>query len=146
MSEQTPTRIYEKDRSVFEHLRTLPMHDLLKQPVSMLPLASRAHAYCNKHNISLIGQLAACKKADLLKAKNMGRKTVAHVVAYLNELGLGLDGRLSATVPPTLPHPFIRGAKAMRLAILAELAALDAPHQLVKQISSIPLPTPEDDV
>lgn len=145
VSEQTPTRIYEKDRPVFERLRKLPMHDLLQQPITLLPLAARASGYCEKHNIATIGQLVACKKADLLKAKNMGRKTVAHVVAYLNELGLGLDGRLSATVPPALPPPFVRGAKAMRLAVLAELAAMNAPHELVQHLGAIPLPDPEDE-
>lgn len=145
MSKHAPTRIYEKDRAVFERLAKLSMQDLLQQPISLLPLAARAQSYCEKHNIATIGQMAACKKADLLKAKNMGRKTVAHVQAYLNELGLGLDGRLSATVPPALPPPFLRGAKAMRLAVLAELAAMNAPHALVQQISVISLPTPEDD-
>lgn len=144
MSEQAPTRIYEKDRPIFERLRSLPMERLLKEPVSLLPLAVRAAAYCEKHNILTIGQLTQCKRSEMLKAKNLGRKTVAHIIAYLGELGLGLDGKLSATVPPALPPAFQRGAKAMKLDVLVALSALGLPYEMVQQIASLPLPSQED--
>ena len=145
MSEQSPTRIYEKDRPIFERLRSLPMERLLKEPVSLLPLAVRAAAYCEKHNILTIGQLTQCKRAELLKARNLGRKTVAHIIAYLGELGLGLDGKLSATVPPALPPAYQRGAKAMKLAVLTHLATLDLAFDVAQQIAALPLPVPEAD-
>ena len=144
MSEQAPTKIFEKDRPTFERLRALPIEKLLKEPVVLLPLAARAVNYCQKHNITTIGQLAQSKQSELLKAKNLGRKTVAHIIAYLGELGLGLDGRLSATVPPALPPAFTRGAKAMRLAVLAQLTVLNIPHEIVKSVAEMPLPELED--
>lgn len=145
MSEQTPTRIYEKDKATFERLRGLPIDQLLKQPVDSLPLAVRAMGYCNKHNITTLGQLAQAKKADLLKARNMGRHTVQHIEAYLGYLGLGLDGKLAVEVPAPMPPAFKRGAQAMRMAILAHLTAADMPHELVHAISKIPLPAEEDE-
>lgn len=144
MSEQAPTRVFEKDRMVFDRLRAMPIEKLLKEPVSLLPLAVRAAAYCQKRNIVTIGQLAQCKRSDLLKAKNLGRKTVAHIVAYLGELGLGLDGRLSATVPPALPPAFSRGAKAMKLTVMAQLAAMNVEHAIMQAIATLPLPEVEE--
>ena len=144
MSEQAPVRIYEKDRAAFERLRSLPMDQLLKQSVISLPFAARVIHYCDKHNITSIGQLAKLKKADLLKARNMGRKTVQHLEAYLGVLGLGLDGKLSAEVPAPIPPAYARGAKAMKLAILAQLAALDVAHEVVAAVGKVPLPAPED--
>lgn len=140
MSEQAPTRIYEKDLPKFERLRALTMEQLLKEPISSLPLAVRALGYCQKNNIATIGQLAVCKRAELLKARNLGRKTVSHIIAYLGELGLGLDGRLSASVPPALPPAFHRGAKAMKLSIMAQLAALNVSPNIVQAVSNIPMP------
>lgn len=145
MSEQTPTRIYEKDRPTFERLRALPMDQLLKQPVSLLPLAVRALSYCRKKHLVTIGQLAQAKKADMLKAQNMGRRTVQHIEAYLGHLGLALDGKLAAAVPAPLPPAYKRGAQAMRLLMLAQAVALDLPHEAVQALSIVPLPSPEED-
>lgn len=144
MNEQAPTRILTKDIPTFVRLRSLTIDQLLKEPVSSLPLAVRAVTYCRNNNIETIGQLALCKKKDLLKAKNLGRKSVAHIIAYLNELGLGLDGRLSATVPAALPPPFLRGAKAMKLAIMTQLAMIGVPYETVEIISNLPLPTQDE--
>lgn len=144
MSEQAPLRIYEKDRATFERLRALPMEQLLKQPVATLPLAVRAASYCEKKNLATIGQLALAKRADMLKARNMGRKTVQHIEMYLRELGLGLDGKIAASVPAPIPPAYARGAQAMRLAIMTQLVALDVPHMIVQQIAKMELPQPED--
>lgn len=144
VSEQTPTRIYEKDRATFERLRALPMDQLLKQPLSALPLAVRAAAYCAKRNIATIGQLAQSKKSEMLKARNMGRRTVQHIEAYLGHLGLGLDGKLAASVPAPMPSSFRRGATAMRVSIIAHLVAADMPHELVTLVSKIPIPDEEE--
>ncbi len=140
MSEQAPTIVYEKDRPRFEKLRALPMTDLLKQPVTELPLAVRAMSYCQKHNIQTIGQLSKLERKALLKARNMGRKTVLHIEAYLQYIGLGLDGRIAAEVPAALPPAYRRGAKAMQLAVLAQLAALNAPFEVVQAIGRMELP------
>ncbi len=142
MNEQAPTRIYEKDKPTFERLRAMTMTQLLEQPVTVLPLAVRALAYCEKRNLFTIGQLAMAKKSEMLKAANMGRKTVAHVSAYLSEIGLGLDGKLSASVPAPIPPAWVRGAKAMRVAIMAELAILNVSHEVVAVIGKLPVPTP----
>lgn len=143
MSEQTPTKIFEKDKAAFERLQALPMPELLKQSVEELPLAVRAAAYCQKHNVSTIGQLAQLERRVLLKSRNMGRKTVAHIEAYLKFVGLGLDGKIASEVPAAIPPAFARGAKAMQLAVLAQLAALDAPFDLVQAISRLALPKEE---
>lgn len=145
MAEQAPVRIYEKDRAAFERLRSLPMDQLLKQPVESLPFAVRVMRYCEKHNISLIGQMAKLKKADLLKARNLGRKTVAHMEAYLGALGLGLDGKLAADIPAPFPSAYAQGAKAMKLHILAQLTVMNVAHEVVATIGKMALPTPEDD-
>lgn len=144
MSEQAPVRIYEKDKETFDVLRAMPMAALLAEPVIVLPLAVRAVRYCEKHNITTIGQLAQAEKAVLLKARNMGRKTVQHIEAYLNYLGLGLDGRIAAEVPANLPPAYQRGAQAMRLAIMNQLTALNVPFDVVQAVSKMPLPSPED--
>lgn len=144
MSEQAPVRIYEKDKETFDVLRAMPISALLAEPVTVLPLAVRALRYCEKHNVQTIGQLTLLQRSVLLKARNMGRKTVLHIEAYLNHLGLGLDGRIVADVPANLPPPYQRGAQAMRLAILTQLTALNVPFDVVQAVSKLPLPTPED--
>ena len=143
MSEQAPVRIYEKDQETFARLRALPMEQLLRQPVAALPLAVRALAYCEKKNLATIGQLARAKRAEMLKTKNVGRKTVHHVEAYLGFLGLGLDGKIVADVPAPVPPAFQRGAHAMRIAIMAQLAALNVPFDVVQAISKVELPEGE---
>ena len=145
MSEQAPLRIYEKDRATFDRLRALPMEQLLKQPVDTLPLAVRALSYCTKKNLTTIGQLALAKRSEMLKARNMGRKTVQHIEMYLKELGLGLDGKIAATVPAPLPPPYQRGAQAMRLAVMAHLMALNVDYSIVQGVSKLELPSPEDE-
>lgn len=144
MSEQAPTVIYEKDRATFERLRSLPIDQLLKQPVNALPLAVRALAYCAKKNISTIGQLAKARRADMMKARNMGRRTVAHIEAYLGHLGLGLNGKLADTVPAPIPPAFARGAQAMKLNIMAQLALLNVPNDVVLAIGKMELPREDD--
>lgn len=143
MSEQSPTRIYEKDKPAFERLRALTIEQLLREPVESLPLAVRALSYCRKHNVVTIGQLAQLQRRVLLKAKNVGRKTVAHLEAYLGFVGLGLDGKVAPMAPPMAPA-YERGAQAMRVAVLAHLAALNAPFDLVQSVSKLPLPKQED--
>ncbi len=145
MAEQAPVRIYEKDRAAFERLRSLPMDQLLKQPVESLPFAVRVMRYCEKHNITLIGQMAKLKKANLLKARNLGRKTVAHMEAYLGALGLGLDGKLAADIPAPFPSAYAQGAKAMKLHILAQLTVMNVAHEVVAAVGKMALPTIEED-
>lgn len=144
MSGQSPVRIYEKDRAAFERLRSLPIEQLLKEPVASLPLSVRAKAYCEKKNLATIGQLAKAKRSEMLKARNMGRRTVTHVEAYLGHLGLSLDGKLAVNVPTPLPPAFARGAQAMKAAIMAQLVLLNAPNELVLAISRLLPPTVED--
>lgn len=139
VSEQSPTRIYEKDKPAFERLRALTIEQLLREPVESLPLAVRAQSYCRKHRVGTIGQLAQLQRRVLLRAKNMGRKTVAHIEAYLGFVGLCLDGKVAPMAPPLAPA-YVRGAQAMRVAVLAHLAAADAPFELVQGVSKLPLP------
>lgn len=143
MSEQSPVRIYEKDKPAFERLRALPIEQLLKEPVESMPLAARAMTYCRKHNISTIGQVAQLQRKVLMKAKNVGRKTVAHLEAYLGFVGLGLDGKVAPMAPPMAPA-YERGAQAMRVAVLAHLAALNVPFDIVQSVAKLPLPSQED--
>ena len=145
MSEQSPTRIYEKDRAAFERLRSLPIEQLLKEPIASLPLSVRAAAYCARKNLTTIGHLAQAKRSEMLKARNMGHRTVEHIKAYLSHLGLGLDGKLAATLPAPMPPAYARGAQAMKANIIAQLAVLNASHELVLAVSKLPLPKPEDD-
>jgi DNA-directed RNA polymerase alpha subunit len=124
MSEHAPLKIYEKDQAAFEKMRSLPIDALLRQSIDVLPFAARVVGYCKRKGIHTIGQLATQKKADLMNARNMGRKTVKHLEAYLGFLGLGLDGKLAATVPPPAPPAYTRGAQAMKLNIMAQLTVL----------------------
>lgn len=144
MNEQAPTTIYEKDKPLFERLRAMPMAKLLEEPITALPLAMRAFGYCNRHDIGTIGQLTMVRRKDLLKAKNMGRKTVLHIEAYLKEIGLGLDGKLSAEKATPIPSAWVRGARAMKLSVMAELAFRNIPHDVVNSIGRLPIPNPED--
>jgi hypothetical protein len=143
MSEQAPHKTYEKDKAIFERLRALPMDVLLQQAVEEVPFAVRVLAYCRKHDVQTIGQLAKLKRTELLQARNLGRKTVKHIQAYLNVLGLALNGRLAVDVPLPAAKPYARGAHAMKLRIIDELMALDVPHEIVKVIGKLPLPKPD---
>lgn len=143
VSEQSPTRVYEKDKPAFERLRALPIEHLLREPVESLPLAARALSYCRKQKVSTIGQLAQLRRSALLKAKNVGRKTVSHMEAYLGFIGLGLDGKVAPMAPPMAPA-YERGAHAMRLSIVAQLAALNVPFEIVQAISQLPMPKQEN--
>ena len=140
MNEQAPTRIYQKDRRLFAKLQTMPIDKLLVQPVGALPFAVRALNYCAKNNIKTIGQLSILKTEDLLKADNMGRKTVAHVESYLGEIGLGLDGKRSDRIPNVLSADYLNGARAMRFAIMGELSSRGVPAEIVSYIGRMPIP------
>lgn len=145
MSEQAPVRIYEKDQAAFDKLKAMPIDLLLRQNIDALPFAVRVMSYCEKRHVRTIGQLAKLKRADLLKARNMGRKTVQHIEAYLGFLGLGLDGKLAVAVPAPTPPAYTRGAQAMKLSIMAQLTVLNVAHSVVQEVGKLPLPTPEDD-
>ena len=144
MSEQAPTQIYEKDRPIFERLKAISEEQLLQEPVTALPFAVRAVNYFQRNNIETIGQIALCKKADLLKARNLGRKTVAHIAAYLKELGLTLSGDSISSMTPAATQAFNSGAQAMRLSVLAKLADLGVSSEVAQALAVLPLPAPED--
>lgn len=146
MSVHAPTKIYAKDKKAFERLRAMPFNQLLGEPVLVLPLSVRAQRYCMNNNIETIGQLAKAKKKDMLKAKNMGERTIRHIDAYLHEIGLGLDGRVAATMPPAAPVGWLQGARAMRFAIMAELSMRDIPYEIVSYIGRMPVPNPTEDL
>lgn len=140
MSEQAPIQIYERDRELFDRLNQLPIDERIATSVEAIPLAARAVSYCQKNGISTIAQLAACKRRDLLKSRNLGRKTVAHISAYLNELGLGLDARFSATGHPVPIPPYEQGAEMMRSKILSRLRGARVRQSVMDDIASLPLP------
>ena len=81
----------------------------------------------------------------MLKARNMGRRTVQHVEAYLGHLGLSLDGKLAVNVPSPLPPAYARGAQAMKAQVMALLAVENAPNELVLAVSRLAVPTSEGD-
>lgn len=144
MSSQSPTHIFAKDIPTFVRLRALPVEQLLKEPVESLPLSTRAKGYCQKNGITTIGRLSQCKRSELMSAKNMGRATVYHIVAYLKELGLGLDGKLSAALPSALPPAFLRGARAMKIAVVQHLSEIATPIEVVQSVAELPLPDREE--
>jgi hypothetical protein len=88
---QVPTKVYAKDRDLFERLKTLPRKELLDTHVTTVPFCVRAQNGFVKKGTETLRHLIQRRKFDLLKQQNMGRKTVEQVEAYLKELGLHLD-------------------------------------------------------
>ena len=86
-----PTKVYAKDRDLFERLKTLPRTELLNTHVTTVPFCVRAINGFKAKGVETLRDLVQKRKFDLLKQQNMGRKTVEQVVAYLGELGLHLD-------------------------------------------------------
>ena len=86
-----PTKVYARDRELFDRLKSLPRKELLDTHVTTVPFCVRAQNGFAKKGTETLRHLIQRRKFDLLKQQNMGRKTVEQVEAYLKELGLHLD-------------------------------------------------------
>lgn len=144
MSEQAPIRIYEHQRILFDRVRAMPLHERLTQPVEVLPFAVRALAYCIKKNIKTLGELSAQRRRELDKVRNLGKKTIEHIEAYLNAVELGLDNRRRNQ--PEVSEDWYKGAEAMRKLILARLVRLKVDPDLRNEVHILPIPYPDERV
>lgn len=86
-----PTKVYARDRELFDRLKSLPRSELLDTRVTTVPFCVRAQNGFASKGVCTLRDLIQKRKFDLLKQQNMGRKTVSQIEAYLNELGLHLD-------------------------------------------------------
>lgn len=84
------TKIFVKDKPLFERLRRLQKADLLRVPVVTVPFCVRSQSAMKRANINTLGDLVIKRRFDLLKMQNLGRRSVTQMEAYLLEVGLSL--------------------------------------------------------
>src|SRR5574344_142344 len=81
----------KKDADERERLRKL-----LNMSVNEIELSVRAANCLNNANISTVGELASKTKADMLKYRNFGKKSLTEIKAKLVQLGLSLGYKFDA--------------------------------------------------
>ncbi len=78
--------MYEKDESLKEKV--------LEAPIEDLNLSVRAYNCLKRANINTIYDLTEKTEAEMMKVKNLGRKSLKDVIANLEEIGLSLKSDL----------------------------------------------------
>ncbi len=64
---------------------------LLKKTIEELDLSVRAYNCLKKANINTVGDLIKYKQQDLLKVRNLGRKTLKEIIEKLSSMNLSLS-------------------------------------------------------
>lgn len=142
MSKHAQLKIYEHQKPLVARLLKLPLDQRLLQPVETLPFNHRTLAYCYKNDIDNLGQLAACRRTDLLEYPNLGAKSVVHIEFMLNQVELGLDSRKRNM--QDVPKDWIDGANAMRRLIVARLTLSGIDPELRESLWKMPVPRPKE--
>ena len=63
---------------------------ILERPIEELELSVRSFNCLKRSGISTVGDLACKSENDMMKVKNLGKKSLDEVIAKLHELGLNL--------------------------------------------------------
>ena len=63
---------------------------VLDMPIEELDLSVRAYNCLRRHGVDTVLDLASLKEEDIIKVKNLGKKSMKEIKEKLNELGLGL--------------------------------------------------------
>lgn len=142
MGEHYPIHIYEHQRVLFDRVLAMPLHERLLQPVEVLPFAIRVFVFCIKYDIKTLGDLSSQRRKDLLQVRKLGKKTIEHMEAYLNEVELGFDGR--RRWPAGVSEDYIKGTDAMRDLIAVRLLHLKIDSRVIQSIRRIPAPFPDE--
>lgn len=81
------------------------LQELLRKPVTDLPLSIRARNCFERHRINVLGDLVRQTESELLRVKGLGRRTLREIRAALWDLGLdiGAAGLPSAHVELSEP-------------------------------------------
>jgi hypothetical protein len=91
-------KVYEKDKRIFEHYKTLSVEERLALKVADVPFASRIHNSLRRAQIETLGDLVQRTHAKLIVLKGMGRTSVKQIDLYLGMLDLSLKGTTPAFV------------------------------------------------
>ena len=70
------------------------LHEILKQPVEMIELSSRASNCLKVANIRTIRELVSRRDEELLSVKNFGKKSLTEIKERLKDMGLSLGMQL----------------------------------------------------
>ena len=63
---------------------------ILEEPIENLELSVRSFNCLKRSGISTVGDLTNKTQADMMKVKNLGKKSLEEVIAKLHELGFDL--------------------------------------------------------
>ena len=63
---------------------------VLDMPIEELDLSVRAYNCLRRHGVDTVQDLASLKEEDIIKVKNLGKKSMKEIKEKLTELGLGL--------------------------------------------------------
>lgn len=99
------TKIYERDRALFEAVKSLPELDRRDLTVSAIPFNSRASAAFRALGITTLGQVQDCRRHDLASQKGMGFLSCEQVYFYMAELGLPMRDLLPAAKVEAVEPP-----------------------------------------
>ena len=110
-------KIYERDRALFESLKTLSEDDRKALAVAVVPFNLRAARAIRRLRINTLGQLQQLTRLELISQPGLGLLSYQQVAFYMAELGLPL--RETETAPRV------------------ETVDQESPDQLIEQIRSL---------
>lgn len=79
-----------KDKTILEDVGPDPAGTVLLTPIEELDLSVRSYNCLKRANIHTVGDLVKRTEDDMLKVRNLGRKSLEEVVKKLADLGLSL--------------------------------------------------------
>lgn len=79
-----------KNMSVMVEKQEDQKSKILEKPIEELELSVRSFNCLKRSNISTVGDLANKSENDMMKVKNLGKKSLDEVIAKLHDLGLDL--------------------------------------------------------
>ena len=83
--------------------RTNALREYLMMPIDRLTLPLRLRAVLDTYGVKTIGDVLKLSESELLRAKNLGRKSLDELRVQLSEMGLSLRIK-RAPVPVTTPQ------------------------------------------
>ena len=81
---------YIKEKEFMVQKEEKVSNQKLDQKIEDLDLSVRSYNCLKRANINTVGELAQKSEEEMMKVRNLGRKSLKEVVLKLNEIGLGL--------------------------------------------------------
>lgn len=82
------SKIYERDRELFEAIKALPEEVRQQITVASIPFNIRAQTVFKRIGIRNLGQLQEKSRFDLMREQGMGELSYNQVAFFMQELGL----------------------------------------------------------